>query len=83
MTDLTMTNKRNDPKTAGKINQTTLDQILHKKQFPTIPPLPVVGKFVSNFGPKANFFNFYFFSLICTPIKNTSALPSPSYQTSN
>ena len=38
------------------------------------------GKTVSDFGKKANIFNI-FFATICTPIDNTSCLPSFSYET--
>ena len=47
---------------------------------PTIPPLLVDGKLVSDFCKKANIFNNIFAS-ICTPIDNTSCLPSFSYRT--
>ena len=50
------------------------------KKIPAIPPLPVDGKFVSDFYEKSNIFN-NFFASICTPIKNASTLPSSSYRT--
>ena len=45
-----------------------------------IPPLLVDGGFASDFNKKANLFN-NFFAPICTPIINTSTLPSFSYKT--
>ena len=54
--------------------------MLYNKKIPTIPPLLVDGKLVSDFCIKANVFN-NFFASICTPIDNTSCLPSFSYRT--
>ena len=70
-----MTNTFNDPKTAQKTYWILLNRLLYNNIFPTTPHLLVVGKFISHFRTKANLIN-NFFALICTPIKNTSAIPS-------
>ena len=54
--------------------------MLYNKKLPTIPPLLVDGKLVSDLCKKANIFN-NFFASICTPVDNTSCLPSFSYRT--
>ena len=59
---------------------TILNCLLYYKKRPTIPPLLVDGKLVSDFCKKATIFN-NFFASISTPIDNTSCLPSFSYRT--
>ena len=54
--------------------------MLYNKKLPTIPPLLVDGKLVSDFYEKVNIFN-NFFASICTPIDNACCLPSFSYRT--
>ena len=77
---LKMTKKLTDSNTSSKSYWTILNRLLYNKKLPTIP-LPLVnGKMVSDFGKKANIFN-NFFASICTPIDNTSCLPSFSYRT--
>ena len=75
-----MTKKLADSSTSPKTYQTILNHFLYNKKIPTIPSLLVDGKLVSDFCKKANIFN-NFFASICTPIDNTSCLPSFSYRT--
>ena len=77
---LKMTKKLADSNTSPKTYWTILNRLLYNKKIPTIPPLLVDGKLVSDFCKKANIFNNVFAS-ICTPIDNTSCLPSFSYRT--
>ena len=77
---LKMTKKLADSNTSPKTCLTILNSLLYTKNLPTIPPLLVDGKLVSDFCKKANIFN-NFFASICTPIDNTSCLPSFSYRT--
>ena len=77
---LKMTKKLANSNTSSKSYWTILNRLLYNKKLPTIPPLLVDGKMVSDFGKKANIFNNVFAS-ICTPIDNTSCLPSFSYKT--
>ena len=77
---LKMTKKLADSNTSSKSYWTILNRLLYNKKLPTIPPLLVDGKMVSDFCKKANIFN-NFFASICTPIDNTSCLPSFSYRT--
>ena len=69
-----MTDKLQNPSTAPKTYWAILSHLLYNKKLPAIPPLLADGKFVSDFCEKANLFNI-FFSLICTPLHNTSILP--------
>ena len=75
-----MTKKLADSNTSSKSYWTILNRLLYNKKLPTIPPLFVNGKMVSDFCKKANIFN-NFFASICTPMDNTSCLPSFSYRT--
>ena len=77
---LKMTKKLADSNTSSKTSWTILNRLLYNKKLPTIPPLLVDGKLVTDFCKKANIFN-NFFASICTPIDNTSCLPSFSYRT--
>ena len=79
---LKMIKKIADSNTAPKTCWTILNRLLYNKKLPTIPPLLVDGKFVSDFCEKANIFN-NFFASISTPIGNATCLPSFSYRTSN
>ena len=72
---LKMTKKLADSNTSSKSYWTILNRLLYNKKLPTIPPLLVDGKMVSDFGKKANIFN-NFFASICTPIDNASCLSS-------
>ena len=58
-----------DSNTSSKLYWTILNRLLYNKKLPT-----------PNFCKKANIFNNFFVS-ICTPIYNTSCLPSFSYRT--
>ena len=77
---LEITKKRTDSNTSPKTCWTILNHLLYNKTLPTMPPLLVDGKLVSDFCRKANVFN-NFFASICTPIDNTSCLTSFSYRT--
>ena len=77
---LAMSQKLEDSKTAPKTYWTILNRLICNKKIPAIPPLFVNGNFVSDFSVKANLFN-DFFASICTPIKNSSVLPSLTYRT--
>ena len=77
---LKMTKKLADSNTSPKTYWTILNRFLYNKKLPTIPPLLVDGKLVSDICKKANIFN-NFSASICTPIDNTSCLPSFSYRT--
>ena len=77
---LKMTKKLADSNTSPKTYWTILNRLLYNKKIPTIPPLLVDGKLVSDFSKKANIVN-NFFASICTLIDNTSCLPSFSYRT--
>ena len=77
---LKMTKKLADSNTSPKTYWIILNRLLYNKKIPTIPPLLVDGKLVSDFCKKGNIFN-NFFASICTPIDNTSCLPSFLYRT--
>ena len=72
---LKMTKKLAYSDTSPKTYRTILNRLLYNKKLPTIPPLLVDGKLVSGFCKKANIFT-NFFASTCTPIDNTSCLPS-------
>ena len=74
-----MTKKLVDSNASSKSYLTILKRLLYCKKHPTIPPLLVDGKMVSDFCKEANIFNTSFAS-ICTPIDNTSCLSSFSYR---
>ena len=76
---LRMTSELNDPKTAPKTYCSILNRFLYNKKIPSIPPLLVQNKFISNFRVKANILN-DFFASVCTPI-NKSTLPQFAYKT--
>ena len=77
---LKMTKKLADSNTSSKSYWTILNRLLYNKKLATIPPLLVDGKIVSDFCKKANILNNFFVS-ICSPIDNTSCVPSFSYRT--
>ena len=76
---LKMTKKLADSNTSSKSYWTILNRLLYNKKLPTIPPLVVDGKMVSDFCKRANIFN-NFFASICTFI-DIICLPSFSYTT--
>ena len=57
---LKMTKKLADSNTSSKSYWTILNRLLYNKKLPTIPPLLVDGKMVSDFCKKANIFNNFF-----------------------
>ena len=71
-----MTTKLEDYNTAPKTYWAILNRLLYNKKIPTIPPLLVDGRFISDYREKANLFN-NFFATICTPIKTTVYLLLP------
>ena len=77
---LKMTKTLADSKTSPKTYWTILNRLLYNRKLPTIPCLLDDGKLVSDFCKKPNIFNNFFVS-VCTPIDNTSCLPSFSYRT--
>ena len=52
------------------------------RKIPLIPPTLKGNKYVSDFKEKTNYFN-EFFSLQCSPVVNSSVLPSKSYLTAS
>ena len=77
---LKMTKKLADSNASSKTYWTILNRLLYNKKLPTIPPLLVDCKLVSDFCKKANILN-NFFASICRPIENASCLSSFSYRT--
>ena len=75
-----MTKNLADSNTSLKTYWTILNHLLYNKKIPTIPPLLVDGKLVSDFCKKTNILN-NFFASMCTPIDNTSCLLPFSYRT--
>ena len=75
-----MASKLNDPEAAPKTYWSTLNRFLYNKKIPSIPPLLVNYKFISDFCLKPNLFN-DFFASICTTINNGSTLPQFAYKT--
>ena len=58
-----MTKKLADSNTSPKTYWTILNRLLYNRKLPTIPPLLVDSKLVSDFRKKANIFNNLFLSL--------------------
>ena len=75
-----MTKKLEDSNTSPKTYWTILNRLHYNEKLPTILPLLLDGKLISDFCKKTNIFN-YFFASICTPMYNTSCLPSFSFKT--
>ena len=67
--------KLNDPITAPKTYQKIINRLLNNKKIPAIPPSLVYGEIISNFSQKASIFN-KFFASQCTPLQNSSSLPT-------
>ena len=59
------------PETYWKI----ISRFLNNKKISAIPPLLVNGEIISNFSQKASIFN-KFFASQCTPLQNSSSLPT-------
>ena len=70
-----MSEKLNDPITAPKTYWKIINRFLSNKKIPGIPPLLVNGEIISNFSQKASIFN-KFFASQCTPLQNSSSLPT-------
>ena len=70
-----MSEKLNDPITAPKTYWKIINRFLSNKKIPAIPPLLVNGEIISNFSQKASIFN-KFFASQCTPLQNSSSLPT-------
>ena len=70
-----MCEKLNDPLRAPKTYWEILNHLISNKIVPAISPLLVDGKIISNFSQKAATFNKYFASQ-CTPLQNSSSLPT-------
>ena len=70
-----LSKKLNDPNTITKTYWSILKSLYKGNRVPLIPPLLVNNKIVSDFTEKANLFNDFFASQ-CTPISNSSILPS-------
>ena len=75
-----MTDKLNVPNTALKPYCWILNHFLYSKKIPAIPHLLINGKWVSDFGTKANLFN-DFFASIYTPINKENSLLLIGYKT--
>ena len=67
--------KLNDPITAPKSCSKIKNRFLSNKKIPAIPLLLVDGETISNFSQKTSIFN-KFFASQCTPIQNSSSLPT-------
>ena len=76
----TQTNENWDnPSTMPKAYWSILNTFLNNKKIPNIPPLNVNDKTISNSDKKGELFNSHFASQ-CTPINNSSVLPSWEYK---
>ena len=67
--------KLNNPNTSAKTYWSVLKSFYNDTKVPLIPPLLVNNKIVSDFTKEANLFN-DFFATQCTPLTNSSVLPS-------
>ena len=72
-------NKLNDPQTGAKSYWSILNKLLQKIKIPLIPPILSNGTFITNVCEKITLFN-TFFADQCTPINNSSTLPSFEYK---
>ena len=70
-----LSKKLNDSNTSAKTYWSILNSFYKGNRGPLIPPLLINNKIVSDFIEKANLFNDFFASQ-CTPISNSSILPS-------
>ena len=78
-----LSKKLNGPNTSAKTYWSILKSFYKGIKVPLIPPLLVNNKIVSDFTEKANIFNDFIASQ-CTPINNSSKLPSrKSFKTNN
>ena len=67
--------KLSDPKTSSKTYWSILKTFYNTKKVPIIPPILIENKLETDFLKKANYFNMFFTSR-CTPLSNSSSLPS-------
>ena len=67
--------KLSDPKTSSKTYWSILKTFYNTKKVPIIPPILIENKLETDFLKKANYFN-KFFASKCTPLSNSSSLPS-------
>ena len=70
-----MCEKLNDPIAAPKTYWKIINRFLNNKKNLAIPPLLVDGEIILNFSQKASTFN-KFFASQCTPLQNSSSLPT-------
>ena len=70
-----MCEKLNDPITAPKTYWKIINRFLSNKKIPAIPPLLVNAEIISNYSQKVSIFN-KFFASQCTPLQNSSSLPT-------
>ena len=78
-----LSKKLNDPNTSAKTYWSILKSFYKGTKVSLIPPLLLNNKIVSDFTEKANIFNDFYASQ-CTPINNSSKLPSRrSFKTNN
>ena len=67
--------KLSDPKTSSKTYWSILKTFYNTKKVPIIPPILIENKLETDSLKKANYFN-KFFASKCTPLSNSSSLPS-------
>ena len=70
-----LSKKLSNPKTTPKAYWSILKYFYSDKKIPIIPPLVHNNNYVTDFKAKADLFNKYF-STQCSPLNNTSTLPS-------
>ena len=70
-----LSKKLSNPKTTPKAYWSILKSFYSDKKIPIIPPLVHNNNYVTDFKAKADLFNKYF-STQCSPLNNTSTLPS-------
>ena len=75
-----MSTKLDNPNTAPKTHWSIVRRFFNRRKMPTIPPILVDGKHVSDFKIKTELFHSHF-AAHCTPVKNASALPKFKYRT--
>ena len=75
-----MSAKLDNPTLVAKTYWSIISRFLNKTNVPTIPPVLVNGKLISDFKTKSEHFNSYF-AAHCTPVKNSSTLPTLKYKT--
>ena len=66
--------KLNNPQTSPKTYWSIIKSCCNSRKIPTIPPLSINGKIITNFEEKANLFNKYLL-FQCKPVAYDSKLP--------